>query len=373
LRPNLRALRALGFRGSSREILPRVLRDAPELLALVSSSSAMWTANAATVAPSADTVDERLHFVPANLNSMFHRSLEADATTATLRALFADPAHFVVHDTLPNNALFADEGAANHTRLFTDAGSLHVFGWGRAAAPGRAPERYPARQTLEASQACARLQQLPAERVLFAQQAPEGIDGGAFHSDVLAVGNRQMLLLHELAFMEPSSVLAALRARLGEELEVFVASESELPLSEAVRSYPFNSQLVSVQSGGMVMIAPEETRNEPRAHAFLERVLASTRTLRAVHYVNVNGSMRNGGGPACLRLRVALEDHEVAALAGHTLLDDQLYEDLRTWITRHYRDRVSPADLGDPDFFDENRRALAELSARLGLPIDLYD
>jgi len=373
LRPNLRALRALGFRGSSREILPRVLRDAPELLALVSSSSAMWTANAATVAPSADTVDERLHFVPANLSSMFHRSLEADATTATLRALFADPAHFVVHDPLPNNALFADEGAANHTRLFTDAGSLHVFGWGRAAAPGRAPERYPARQTLEASQACARLQQLPAERVLFAQQAPEGIDGGAFHSDVLAVGNRQMLLLHELAFMEPSSVLAALRARLGEELEVFVASESELPLSEAVRSYPFNSQLVSVQSGGMVMIAPEETRNEPRAHAFLERVLASTRTLRAVHYVNVNGSMRNGGGPACLRLRVALEDHEVTALAGHALLDDQLYEDLRAWITRHYRDRVSPADLGDPDFFDENRRALAELSARLGLPIDLYD
>jgi succinylarginine dihydrolase len=372
LRPNLRALRRLGFAGVSRDVLPRALRVAPELLALTGSSSSMWAANAATVAPSRDTADGRVHFTPANLSSMFHRSLEAESTTATLRAIFADSERFVVHDPLPSGALFADEGAANHSRLATSQAVLHVFGWGRASDQAASPRVFPARQTREASEATARLHGLREDQLLFLQQAPEGIDLGAFHSDVLCVGNEQLLLVHELAFAG-AAPLAELRARLGDEFELVVATNAELPVADAVRAYPFNSQLVSLPEGGMAIVAPEESRNTATARAFLERVLRENNAVRAVHYVDVNGSMKNGGGPACLRLRVPLSEDEVLAISARVVLDDALYEALRAWILRHYRDRVAPADLGDPEFFDENRRALSELSALLNVPIDLYE
>jgi succinylarginine dihydrolase len=372
LRPNLRALRRLGFAGVSRDVLPRALRVAPELLALTGSSSSMWAANAATVAPSRDTADGRVHFTPANLSSMFHRSLEAESTTATLRAIFADNERFVVHDPLPAGALFADEGAANHTRLATSRAVLHVFGWGRAADESASPRAFPARQTREASVACARLHGLREDQLLFLQQAPEGIDRGAFHSDVLCVGNEQLLLVHELAFVG-AAPLAELRSRLGDEFELVVATNAELPVADAVHAYPFNSQLVSLPGGGMAIVAPEESLATPSARAFLERVLAERNVVRAVHYVDVNGSMKNGGGPACLRLRVPLTEDEALAMRARVVLDDALYEAVRAWILRHYRDRVSPADLGDPEFFDENRRALGELATILDVPIDLYE
>jgi succinylarginine dihydrolase len=372
LRPNLRALRRLGFAGASRDVLPRALRVAPELLALTGSSSSMWAANAATVAPSCDTADDRVHFTPANLSSMFHRSLEAESTTATLRAIFADGERFVVHDPLPAGTLFADEGAANHSRLVTSQGVLHVFAWGRAADQAASPRAFPARQTREASVACARLHGLREDQLLFLQQGPNGIDAGAFHSDVLCVGNEQLLLVHQLAFAN-GAALDELRARLGDELEVVLATDAELPVADAVHAYPFNSQLVSLPDGGMAIVAPEECRATPSARAFLERVLQERNSVRALHYVDVNGSMKNGGGPACLRLRVPLTEDEVSAISARVVLDDTLYEAVRAWILRHYRDRVSPADLGDPEFFDENRRALSALSTLLNVPIDLFE
>jgi len=152
-----------------------------------------------------------------------------------------------------------------------------------------------------------------------------------------------------------------------------VATSAELPVADAVHAYPFNSQLVSLPEGGMAIVAPEESRSTPAARAFLERVLQGNNAVRAVHYVDVNGSMRNGGGPACLRLRVPLTEDEARAIPARVVLDDALYQAVRAWILRHYRDRVSPADLGDPDFFEDNRRALRDLSSILELPIDLYE
>jgi succinylarginine dihydrolase len=250
---------------------------------------------------------------------------------------------------------------------------LHVFGWGREAGPSARPRIYPARQAREASVACTRLHGLRDDQLLLLRQAPEGIDAGAFHTDVLAVGNEQLLLVHELAFADSASVVGDLKARLGAEFEIVVATNEELPVLEAVRAYPFNSQLVSLPEGGMAVIAPEESRNSGPARAFLERVLGEPNAVRAVHYVDVNGSMKNGGGPACLRLRVPLTEEERSALSGNVMLNDALYDALRAHITRHYRDRVTPADLGDPDFFDENRRAASDLATLLNIPIDLYE
>lgn len=371
LRPSLSTLRRLGFSGSDEQVLADVAAREPRLLRLTSSASAMWAANAATVAPSTDTLDGRLHVVPANLRHMFHRSLEAETTRDVLRAVFADEGRFAVHDPLPGGSQFADEGAANHTRLETEEGVVHLFAWGRAALErGEAePERYPARQTREASAALERLLALRPGLAVHAQQDARGIDAGAFHTDVVAVGNERLLLAHELAFKDGGALFAELRRRLGRSLDVVVALEEELPIADAVAAYPFNSQLLTVRRDplAMVLVAPLESRENPRARAFMERVVAEENPVERVVYLDVRQSMRNGGGPACLRQRIPMTPEELAALSARVLFDDALEADLRAWVRRHYRDRLVPADLADPALYREGLTALDELTRLLRL------
>jgi succinylarginine dihydrolase len=315
-----------------------------------------------------------VHLTPANLQQMFHRSLEAETTTAVLRAIFADEARFAVHEPLPGGGQFADEGAANHLRLFVEGRpAVHVFAWGRRAFGSfRGPARHPARQTREACEALARLHRLDPAQVLFVQQDPDGIDAGAFHTDVLAVGHRDFLLLHERAFLELPSVLAGLRERLGDALSVELATERELPVKDAITSYPFNSQVLSRPDGTMVIVAPEDVRETPTARAFLDRVLAGDNPVRAVHHLDVRQSMHNGGGPACLRQRIVLTDAEVAAIRARVIYDAGLHVELERWIVRHYRDRLAPEDLADPELARESMEALDELTGLLRLG-SVYD
>jgi succinylarginine dihydrolase len=372
-RPSLRALRRLGFHGSDEQVLTTAWSSTPGLVRLCASAASMWAANAATAAPSSDTADGRLHLTPANLQQMFHRALEADTTTAVLRAIFADEGRFVVHDPLPSGGAgaghFADEGAANHTRLVTPGHApVHLFAWGRRAlGPARAPSRYPARQTLEASQALARLHRLDPGSAWFAQQHPDGIDAGAFHTDVLAVGNEGFLMLHELAFTEQPELLARLRAALGPELRVEVATEAELPVADAVAAYPFNSQALTLRDGTMTILAPIESQENAAARGFLERVVAGDNPVTSVHYLDLRQSMHNGGGPACLRQRVVLTAAERAAVTARVFFDDALGDELEAWVRRHYRDRLSPKDLADPALAREAMTAQDELMGILGL------
>jgi succinylarginine dihydrolase len=371
-RPDIGLLRRLGFDGPDAAVLARARRSAPELLSAASSASAMWVANAATVAPSTDTTDGRVHFVPANLTTMLHRSVETPATTRVLATVFADERYFTVHDAVPSSDWTSDEGAANHTRLATDLGAVHLFGWGRARAAKRRPSVHPARQSREASEAVARLLQVSQVRTVLWQQAPAGIDAGAFHTDVLAVGNDAFLLLHERAFLDHEALVAELRLRLGGELEVMLASERELPSAEAVSAYPFNSQLVTLPSGGMAIVAPREAEHSHAARRFLERIVAEPSPVTELHYVDVNDSMHNGGGPACLRLRVRLEPHEERALGGRVLWNGATHDALVACVSNRYRDLATLDDLADPEFVDECRTALDEITGILGLG-SVYD
>ena len=373
-RPSLKTLRRLGFRGSDEAVIAAAARaDGGLLLRVTSSASAMWTANAATIAASVDTTDHKVHITPANLQQMFHRSIEPETTAAILRAIFADEGAFVVHDPLPGGGHFSDEGAANHTRLATSQGALHLFAWGRLAwGGGAAPRRYPARQTREASEAVARLHMLSPEACRFPQQHPDGIDGGAFHTDVLAVGNERFFMLHELAFLGRGSFVSDLQAALGEELFVVVATDEELPLDRAVQAYPFNSQVLTLPDGRMVILAPEDSREEPAARRFLERVVASGGPVKAIHYRDVRQSMNNGGGPACLRLRVPLEDEEQRRIKANVFFTPDLQADLTTWIEKHYRDRLVATDLADPALVRETMAALDALTTLLRIG-SVYD
>ena len=368
-RPSLRTLRALGYGGSEEEVLARVFTEDEHLLRLCSSAAAMWTANAATVAPSSDTGDGRMHLTVANLQAMFHRVLEGDTTHAVLRAIFSDERRFAVHAPLPGGGHFADEGAANHIRLSVDGRpAMHLFAWGRSTwHPVKGPDRFPARQTLEASHALARLHQLHPDACLFPQQSPAGIDGGAFHTDVLAVGNDGFLMLHQEAFVAVEPLLATLRNRLGDAFRFVMADSRELPVSEAVYGYPFNSQVLTLPDGGMCIVAPIESRQRPRPRAFLERVVAEDNPVREVHYLDVRQSMNNGGGPACLRQRIRLTDEERAAVKARVFLDAALGADLEAWIRRHYRDRLAVRDLADPALARESLTALDDLTGILGL------
>ncbi|MDV2080533.1 N-succinylarginine dihydrolase [Marinobacter xestospongiae] len=375
-RPHIPTLRQLGYSGSDAEILAAAAKDNPVVLAAVSSASCMWTANAATVSASADTADHRVHFTPASLNAKFHRSIEHVVTGRALKAIFSDEAYFAHHPALPPVSQFGDEGAANHTRLCAAHGEpgVELFVYGATAfdddAP--APQRFPARQTLEASQAIARLHGLDDRHAVFAQQNPAAIDAGVFHNDVIAVGNGNVLFYHEQAFLDEARVLADIRQRLkGAELAPVRVAESDVPLVDAVASYLFNSQLLN-SPDGMLLAVPGECREIESVSRYLDGLVAGDGPITAVEVFDVKQSMRNGGGPACLRLRVALRDDELQAMHQGVLLTDELYQRLTTWVEAHYRDRLTQADLADPLLLQECRHALDELTGILGLGM-IYD
>jgi succinylarginine dihydrolase len=371
-RPDIPALRALGFSGTDGSVVARAATDAPYLLAACSSAAAMWTANAATVSPSADTRDGRVHFTPANLVSHFHRSLEAETTTRVLRAIFADPAHFVVHDPLPAAPQLGDEGAANHIRFEAGTGSpgVELFVHGRSAygAADAGPQRFVARHTHEASAAIARRHGLDPARTVFAQQNPAAIDAGVFHNDVIAVGHGTALLCHEQAWVRQEAVLAELRACIGTAFTPIIVPAADVSLADSVGSYLFNSQLLPRGDGRWLIVAPAECRENARVAAYLDALLAGDGPIVELLAFDLKQSMRNGGGPACLRLAVELTAAERGAIGARVVLDDTLASELDTWIRKHYRDRLAPEDLADPALIDESRRALDELTQMLRLP-----
>ncbi|KAA9000104.1 N-succinylarginine dihydrolase [Affinibrenneria salicis] len=372
-RPHLPMLRRLGFSGSDETVLAQAMRQAPQLLSALSSASAMWTANAATVSPSADSADGRVHFTAANLNNKFHRAIEAPTTSAILRAIFRDERYFSHHEALPQVALFGDEGAANHNRLGGDYDrrSVQVFVYGQQQFGGEpGPQRYPARQTREASEAIARLHQLEAQHTVFVQQNPQVIDRGVFHNDVIAVSNQQVLFHHQLAFLHQEQALDSIRrsmALLEQDLVAIDVPDDRVSVDDAVATYLFNSQILTRPDGKMTIVVPEESRQHRGVWNYLSEMAASGGPIDDIRVFDLRESMRNGGGPACLRLRVALNETERQAVNPQVMMNDSLFATLNQWVDRYYRDRLTQADLADPQLLREGREALDALTAILGL------
>ncbi|WBH17581.1 N-succinylarginine dihydrolase [Sphingomonas radiodurans] len=332
---------------------------AAHLQARALSASPMWAANAATVSPAPDTEDGRCHLTVANLVTMPHRSHEWPATLAQLRLAFADPG-FVVHDPIP--APFGDEGAANHMRLTSthgDAG-IEIFVYGEAGGP------FPARQHREASEAVARAHRLDPARTLLVEQSPEAIAAGAFHNDVVAVANERTLFAHEQAFADRDGFYADLR-RLMPEVEIVEVPAARVSLADAIQSYLFNAQLVTAGTGAQTLVVPAEARENAAVWGWLQEHLAGNGPIRAVEVVDVRESMANGGGPACLRLRVACDP---ALVDPRFLVDAQKLDRLAAVIAAHWPEAIAFDAIGDPALIEQitqARRALVEALDLVGL------
>ncbi|WP_404372295.1 N-succinylarginine dihydrolase [Sphingomonas sp. MMS24-J45] len=363
-RPAVGWLRELGFSGDDDAVLAAAWAADPTLIATVSSASPMWTANAATVSPAPDTADERCHLSVANLSTMPHRSIEHPQTVRQLRLAFGDPAHFAVHDALP--AALGDEGAANHMRMAPRHGArgIELFVYGERSASG-----FPARQHRSASAAVARRHGLDPADVLLVQQSVAAIAAGAFHNDVVAVANETVLFTHEQAFEDPADVYAFIRARLPEAVIVEVPAV-RVSLAAAIKSYLFNSQLVTLPDGTMALIVPGECRETPEVWAWLQETIAGNGPIRRVEVMSLRESMRNGGGPACLRLRVVVDDAAHAAIDPRFLLDPAKCDRLAALIERHWPESIAPADLGDPALWRQCGTARAALLETLGFAAD---
>ena len=359
-RPAATWLRELGFAGDDDAVLAAAWAQDPALLGNVCSASAMWTANAATVSPAPDTGDGRCHLSAANLSTMLHRSIEHRQTARQLRLAFGDAAHFTVHDALP--AALGDEGAANHMRMTAQHGArgIELFVYGERSASG-----FPARQHRTASAAVARRHGLDPADVLLAQQSVAAIAAGAFHNDVVAVANETVLFAHEHAFEDPAAVHAFIRARLPEAVIVEVPA-ALVSLEAAIKSYLFNSQLVTLPDSTMALIVPSECQETPAVWAWLQELIAGNGPIRRVEVLTLRESMRNGGGPACLRLRVVVDEAAHAAIDPRFLLDKARCDLLAALIERHWPERIAPVDLGDPALWQQCRTARAALLDTLG-------
>ena len=362
-RPNWTWLEPLGYTGHRGDSLKRCFDRTPELLSAAYSSSFMWTANAATVAPSCDASDFKLHIVPANLCCNLHRGQEAIDRRNQLRELFSGDSDVMVHEPIPSVFPLRDEGAANHIRLCAPdrIHAIHLFVFGPSIECSG--KRFVGRQSELASRQVAMALQLPESDLVFAQQSVQAIEAGVFHNDVISMSNEDLLIFHEHAFDNCDAVVETIGSQFtkktGERLRTLQITNRELSIEQAVQTYLFNSQLISTDTGSMELICPEQCNQTASTKRLIEGwINDDSNPIARVHFVKLHESMANGGGPACLRLRVMLNQSQLQSINTEFRADDARIEQLTDLVEQWYPDNVTLSDLSRLDFAEHVSRAI---------------
>ena len=340
-------------------------------MAINASASSMWVANSSTVVPSTDSENGKLNLLTANLNFTHHRRIEAPQTYITLNKIFNDTSKFLIHPPIDSDGTLDDEGAANHTRFCNshEEEGLHFFVYGRSSnSSEETPSKYPARQTLEASKKVAETMQI--KNAVFAQQSTESIDAGVFHHDVIGVGNKNLYFYHEKALAEETETIVKLQDNFNGDLKFIKVKESEVPLKTAVETYLFNSQLIEYKDGHL-LLAPIRCRRNELVRKYIQSIVGRHKPIKKVRYVNLEQSLYNGGGPACLRLRVSMTQDEFNSIHQGIIFTDELHLKLRKWVKKYYESNLIYDDLFIPAFILKCKRSLSELTEILDLE-DLY-
>lgn len=369
-RPLFNVLERLGFQ-KNMDGFNALIDLNPDLASACFSAASMWTANIGTITASVDSADNRIHITPANLMSNFHRSLEIIYSPEILKKIFPKAIH---HPT--SLMSIPDEGAANVMRLsdlnYDEA--IHVFVFGRSVFCRKNKTRqYPCRQSKEAFEIIAHRHHLDQSKVLFIEQNAEAIDQGVFHNDVIATSYQNILIFHEKAFRRSAETIEDIKACYsdvcGIPLQCIEIHESDIFVGEAVSTYLFNSQIVRSPNQGLVMIAPNECQDHVQARVVIEKNILSNTEINKVYYVDVSQSMRNGGGPACLRWRAVVDESELSAILPTVILNDKKYEELVNWVKLNYVEELTLETLIDPKFLEHNEKILKDLYALLNIDI----
>jgi succinylarginine dihydrolase len=375
LRPHVKELHKY-FAGNDADVIAHAAKKKPALLEAMSSSSAMWVANAATATPMQDSEDGKLHITVANLHTNIHRRIEALDTYLTLRQVFGQVPHCTVDLPLKGEDGWRDEGAANHMRMapMHAARGLNVFVYGTDSNPS---DPKTARQTLATSQEIIARHKLHDDAAICVKQSGEAINQGVFHNDVIAVANENMLLVHEDAYAlgkaDLDYIAESYAGRTGVALTLRVVKRNELSIEEAVNTYFFNSQLVTLPDGSMAIIAPKdiEEHYSGKALKLMQSIVAERENpINALHLVDLKQSMRNGGGPACLRLRVLMEERQVEALKEHkrVIMDETGIKRLEDVVLRTYPDTLRTAQI-DYETYLHCKETLQAIGICLGLKL----
>lgn len=358
-RPNTQFLTQCGFCGSIVEQVSASFEHAPEILHASLSSAFMWAANSGTFSPAVDCRDGRDHFTPANMISSLHRGSESLERAGDLAKLLAGDQQLVVHAPLPSLVPMRDEGAANHMRLSDASGTraVNVFVYGvddRSSDTTKQPTFYP-RQTRSSVEAIGRQHQLRPDATFYIEQHPDAISAGAFHNDVIATSHRNVLVYHERAFSNNvvvDEVRSRFRKLAGDQLVSICVPESELPLEEAVKSYLFNSQILTPNpdQSRMVLVSPMQCESNVAARSVIEQLIRNPDCpIQQVHFVSLDQSMSGGGGPACVRLRLPLSQQSIEARQATSYrLTEDLADRLRRSIEQFYPERIRLQDFLDP-------------------------
>ena len=365
-RPHLMTLRAIGFGGTDEEVINQAAKKNPALLKNVYSASSMWSANAATFSPSIDSNDQKIHITPANLNSMFHRSIEHEFTKTQLELMFGGVAK--VHEPIKNISGYGDEGAANHLRVSAQhlMPGFQIFVYGSSAF--EVHQGIIARQAEEISQAVSTQHQLDPDRVLFLKQNEQAIHSGSFHNDIVSLANEEVFIFHQEAFadrVELERVLHQLKDHVKGFHPIEILSK-DISLDDLVSSYLLNSQLITVKNNEMMMLLPEEVQNHGNCMKWLEEIKSSS-PIKRFEFVDIRQSMMNGGGPACLRFKAVVNSDELDKINKKFLLSPEKLINLRALVSKHYRDRINPDDLLDIKLMEESYLFLDELTQLLGI------
>ena len=365
LRPHLAFCQSLGFDIQQQNQLTQFAQQWPELLTAIWSASSMWTANAATYTPQLDSQDQLSHFTPANLFTNFHRQLETTQRAEQLAQIFSRDNGFVHHAPLPNHALFADEGAANHSRLCQthNHAGMGVFAYGSDdEQPHNHSLQVIPRQHRNASAAI--INQHRCRQFALLPTLPRAMNAGVFHNDVIMVANQQTILLHEAAYIDQIAHLQRLQSQFDGDLTLAVVSEAELSLAQAVSCYLFNSQLLTLPGAQQLLLAPIECQTLPNAQKVIQKWLTQD-IIQQVQFIDLSQSMHNGGGPACLRLRVVLSAEQMSNINPKLWITQETVKWLTDWIEHYYPDSLMLDDLRDSQLVQQCIAADAALQAYL--------
>ena len=184
----------------------------------------------------------------------------------------------------------------------------------------------------------------------------------------MATSHRNVWLHHEHAYIDADKTILEIEERFElvtqQSLHRCKITAAELPLCDAVSSYLFNGQLLPSDRGPelMTMLCPEQVRETPTALRAIESLIDSDGPIVACEFVELRESMNNGGGPACLRLRVPMNEANWKNLPGNLRFSETIADQLCRVIESTYPAKLETSDLTSLELVHQVKLAVQELN-----------